>query len=91
MKMHAKRIVRAMDKVMNKVGDIIFGIFYAVIIGLMIFITISISKGKIKDKETKGTAQYITDEDTGVQYIVYKDAITPRLDKDGKVMVRAND
>lgn len=75
------------DEVMDKVGDVIFGIFYAVIIGLMIFITISISKGIIKEKEAKGTVQYITDDDTGVQYIVYKDAITPRLDKDGKVMV----
>ena len=79
------------DEVMDKVGDVIFGIFYAVIIGLMIFITISLSKGIIKEKEAKGTVQYITDEDTGVQYIVYKDAITPRLDKDGKVMVRANE
>lgn len=72
---------------MDKVGDVIFGIFFAAIIGLMIFITISISKGIIKEKEAKETIQYITDDETGVQYIVYKDAITPRLDKNGKVMV----
>lgn len=78
-----KRKVRVMDKVV----DVILGIFLVAIIGVTIFITISISKEKIKEKEAKGTVQYITDEDTGVQYIVYKDAITPRLDKDGKVMV----
>lgn len=72
---------------MDKVVDVIFGIFFAAIIGLMIFITISISKEKIKEKEAKETIQYITDDETGVQYIVYKDAITPRLDKNGKVMV----
>lgn len=72
---------------MDKVVDVILGIFLVAIIGVTIFITISISKEKIKEKEAKGTVQYITDEDTGVQYIVYKDAITPRLDKDGKVMV----
>lgn len=76
---------------MDKVVDVIFGIFLVAIIGVAIFITISISKEKIKEKEAKETVQYITDEDTGVQYIVYKDAITPRLDKDGKVMVRANE
>lgn len=75
------------NKVMNRIGDVMLGIFYAVIIGLMIFILINIANGNIKEKESKETVQYITDEDTGVQYIVHKDAITPRLDKDGKVVV----
>jgi hypothetical protein len=37
--------------------------------------------------EKNGPIKIVFDEDTGVQYLVTKEGITPRLDRDGSVML----
>ncbi|MCP1225672.1 DUF6440 family protein [Sebaldella sp. S0638] len=58
-----------------------------IIILVLLFIAIFTALIFIK-YETSNEISYFIDEQTGVEYITYHKSITPRLDQNGKVIVK---